>query len=118
MSAGRLRYVIVTPVRNDEDNLRHALAWALEQVDPSPLVRLAQSLWRFWWARGHLSVGGRWLEHARERGQDAPLATRARTLIAAGRLAWIRGEFAAATSQLEEALALGPELLFSTVASD
>jgi tetratricopeptide (TPR) repeat protein len=94
---------------DDHDNLRQALAWALEQADPSPLLRLTQSLWRFWWAWGHLSEGARWLEHALERGRDAPPAARARTLIAAGRLAWVRGEFAAATRQLEEALALGPE---------
>jgi non-specific serine/threonine protein kinase len=34
---------------------------------------------------------------------------RARTLIAAGRLAWLRGELATATRWLEQALALAPE---------
>jgi tetratricopeptide (TPR) repeat protein len=56
-----------------------------------------------------LSEGQRWLEHALARGRDAPATTRAKTLIAAGRLAWLRGDLALASRQLEQALALGPE---------
>ena len=91
------------------DNLRQALTWTLEQVDPTPLLRLTEALWRFWWIQGHLSEGQRWLEHALERGRGAPPAARAKTLIGAGRLAWLRGELALASQQLELALALGPE---------
>jgi predicted ATPase len=96
-------------LEDEHDNLRQALVWALEQGNPTPLLRLTDALWRFWWIQGHLSEGQRWLERALERGQDAPPAARARTLIAAGRLAWVRWELDAATRWLEEALALGPD---------
>jgi predicted ATPase/transcriptional regulator with XRE-family HTH domain len=109
MEAATAHRAAIERLGDDYDNLRQALTWALEQADPSPLLRLTQSLWRFWWGRGHLSEGGRWLEHALERGRNAPPVSRARTLIAAGRLAWLRGEFAVATRRLEQALALGPE---------
>jgi predicted ATPase/Tfp pilus assembly protein PilF len=108
MESGSGHRAAIERLGDDHDNLRQALGWALEQGDPSSLLRLAPALWRFWWARGHLSEGGRWLEHALQRGLAASPAVRARLLIAAGRLAWVRGEFAVATRQLEEAIALGP----------
>jgi predicted ATPase len=91
---------------DDYDNVRQALGWTREQGDPSSLLRLAPALWRYWWARGNLSEGGRWLDHALQRSKEAPPVVRARILIAAGRLAWVRGEFTVATRQLEAALAL------------
>lgn len=108
MEGGRGHRAAIERLGDDYDNVRLALGWAWEHADPSPLLRLAPALWRFWWARGALSEGGRWLDRALQRSQGAPPAVRARTLIAAGRLAWVRGEFAMATRQLEEALALSP----------
>jgi non-specific serine/threonine protein kinase len=99
----------ITRLEDEHDNLRQALGWALQQPDPTPLLRLTEALWRFWWIQGHLSEGQRWLDHALKRSREAPPATRARTLIAAGRLAWLRGELALATERLEQALALRPE---------
>lgn len=92
----------------DHDNLRQALAWAAEQVDPLPLLWLTQSLWRFWWSRGHLSEGARWLQLALERSETAPPELRAKVLIAAGRLAWLRGALDVAMHHLQAALALDP----------
>lgn len=106
-SAGAHR-AAVARAGEDHDNLRQALGWAVDQADPLPLLHLTQSLWRFWWSRGHLSEGARWLQRALERSQGAPQAERVKVLIAAGRLAWLRGEFDAATHHLEEALALDP----------
>jgi len=99
----------IARLEDDHDNLRQALAWAPEQDDSAPLLRLAEALWRFWWIQGHLSEGQRWLERALARGQDALPGAQAKTLIAAGRLAWLRGDLALASRQLEQALALGPE---------
>jgi predicted ATPase/transcriptional regulator with XRE-family HTH domain len=107
--AGAGQRAAIARLEDEHDNLRQALGWALQQPDPTPLLRLSEALWRFWWIQGHLSEGQRWLEHALERSGEAPAATQARTLIAAGRLAWLRGELALATERLEQALALRPE---------
>lgn len=92
----------------DHDNLRQALAWAAEQIDPLPLLWLTQSLWRFWWSRGHLSEGARWLQMALERSETAPPELKVKVLIAAGRMAWLRGALDVAMHHLQAALALDP----------
>jgi predicted ATPase len=48
----------------DHANLRAALGWLLEAGDGSAALRLAAALGRFWWTRGYLSQGRRWLERA------------------------------------------------------
>src|SRR6185503_2774563 len=47
-----------------EDDLRAALQWALEQDDPEPALRLAGSLWWFWYLHGEYSEGRRWVDAA------------------------------------------------------
>ncbi len=46
------------------DNIRAALRWAIDRTDAIPALLIASSLWRFWYARGHLSEGRRWLQEA------------------------------------------------------
>ena len=47
----------------EHDNLRAALRWACAH-DPGAALRLAASLWRFWFVRGHAVEGARWVERA------------------------------------------------------
>ena len=47
----------------EHDNLRAALRWACTH-DPETALRLAASLWRFWFVRGHAVEGARWVERA------------------------------------------------------
>ena len=47
----------------EHDNLRAALRWACAH-DPETALRLAASLWRFWFVRGHAVEGARWVERA------------------------------------------------------
>ncbi len=47
----------------EHDNLRAALRWACAH-DPESALRLAASLWRFWFIRGHAVEGARWVERA------------------------------------------------------
>ena len=69
----------------DHDNLRAALAWSRDH-DPQLGVRLAAALTEFWFIRGYLSEGQRWLE---DMIAAAPAAdsTKAKALIGAALLA-------------------------------
>lgn len=90
----------------EHDNLRAALAWSLEQ--PSDLaLRLVGTLWRFWYARGHLSEGRRWLEAALARpGHEPAVSDRGQALLGAGAVAQAQGDRERARVLLEEGLAL------------
>ena len=95
----------------EHDNLRAALRWTLDAGEVEPAMRLGGALWQFWWMRGYLREGRRWLEAilalARER-EVAP-AQRARVLTGLEMLAWNQGDYAGGRRALEEALALWHE---------
>ncbi|MEP7161715.1 MAG: BTAD domain-containing putative transcriptional regulator [Dermatophilaceae bacterium] len=63
----------------EHDNLRAALSWACAH-DPKTALRLAASLWRFWFVRGHAVEGARWLERALALAPE-PTRPRAAALI-------------------------------------
>ena len=105
----------VARLEREHDNLRAALAWVREEGTARGVLglRLAAALWRFWYLRGHLSEGRRWLEGllttaaAPAGDQDAAWATaRAAALQGAGALAYAQGDYAQATRWLQESLAL------------
>jgi len=89
----------------DHDNLRAALNWAGERADDGDelALQLAGALWRFWWIRGHLAEGRRWLEEVLGRGGGSA-AVRARALNGGGNLAWGQGDYARATAWYEESI--------------
>jgi tetratricopeptide (TPR) repeat protein len=63
----------------EHDNLRAALRWACSH-DPTSALRLAASLWRYWFLRGHSVEGARWVERALAVAPD-PTRARAAALI-------------------------------------
>ena len=63
----------------EHDNLRAALRWSCAH-DPETALRLAASLWRFWFLRGHAVEGARWVERALAVAPD-PTRPRAAALI-------------------------------------
>ncbi|MDN5766523.1 MAG: AAA family ATPase [Humibacillus sp.] len=73
--------VIETPrlLDREHDNLRAALSWACAH-DPETALRLAASLWRFWFVRGHAVEGARWIERALTVAPE-PTRSRAAALI-------------------------------------
>jgi DNA-binding CsgD family transcriptional regulator/tetratricopeptide (TPR) repeat protein len=101
----------LTRLEAEHDNLRAALSWSLgERGDPGSGVRLAAALTDFWFARGYLSEGRRWLESAVSLAECATTLARAKALNGAGWLAAYQDEYGAAKAHIEEGLALYREL--------
>ena len=94
----------------EQDNLRAALAWCVETGEAGLGLRLAASLWEFWWVRGHLAEGRRWLDDALVRGVSESPELKARALHAAASLATRQGAYGRAAELSEQSLALWEEL--------
>src|SRR5262249_18470059 len=77
----------------EHDNLRAALGWAIDRRDAELAARLGGALRRFWNLRGHSEEGRRWLERAFALGANLPPAIRAKTLLAAGVIAYRQGDY-------------------------
>jgi predicted ATPase/class 3 adenylate cyclase len=96
-------------LEREHDNLRAALD-RLEASGKSQLaLRLAGSLSRFWYLRGHLAEGRRRLEGAL-RNDERPTAARAKALNGAAMMALEGGDPATGRLRAEEALALHRKL--------
>jgi len=98
----------LTRLEVEHDNLRAALAWSMEQQEVQSGLRLAGALYWFWYFRGHLSEGHRWLtEMLAVPGAAVRAASRARALAGAGWLAYERGTHPAELyPPLEESMAI------------
>jgi predicted ATPase len=70
----------------EANDIRAALDWALRHEDVERSHRAMGALWYFWFIRGHLSEGRRWLERAIALDGPADPAIRAKGLTAAGLL--------------------------------
>lgn len=94
-------------LEREHDNLRAAVAWAIERAQAEVAMRLGAALWRFWQMRGHLHEG-------RDRlgtilalpGTVEQPKERAKALEAAGGIAYWQADFAAAERLYEESLAI------------
>ncbi len=105
-------------LEDEHDNLRAALAFALERDDPSAALRLAVGVRRFWQIHGYLVEGRQALESALTASPDAPSELRANALNMSGILAGEQGEFDAARASfqaaLEDARAVGSTRVISS----
>jgi predicted ATPase/transposase/DNA-binding XRE family transcriptional regulator len=90
---------------SDLDNLRAALAWLIEQRDFEPAYDLWRALWPFWWNRGQLGEGRRWLAPLLANRHSFGLPSRLALLDNDGWLAYWQGDYTAARSCWEEVLA-------------
>jgi predicted ATPase len=115
-------------LEREHDNLRAALRWCVESDESDAVaigLRLGAALWPFWALRGHVSEGrARLRELVARAGDPAGLhatepqtgpwgemsasgaAPRAAALCAAGVLAWIQVDLAAAPPLFEESVRL------------
>jgi predicted ATPase/class 3 adenylate cyclase len=69
-------------------NLRQALHAAIRSSNSSDGLRLASSIWRFWFERGYLREGREWLERLLALDSDAITEHRASAYAALGGLAY------------------------------
>jgi predicted ATPase/class 3 adenylate cyclase len=117
-------------VEREHDNLRTALAWALEGGKRENALRLAGALYYFWELRGYWSEGQKWLDDALalsarqqsggvvegEVGESSipprgEAALRAKALYAAGRIQFAaQFDVAGSRTLVEESLRLWREL--------
>ena len=104
--SGREQSMAVSMLAPEQDNLRAALAWTIEQDEAEIAQRMCGALGRFWEARTQFQEAHRWIDIALKMTQETPPAVRAKLLMAASRLAlW---EIACERSRelAQEALAL------------
>ncbi|HEY0737663.1 MAG TPA: tetratricopeptide repeat protein [Herpetosiphonaceae bacterium] len=102
-------------VAREHDNLRALLVWLLDVAaedkdSQEQALRLCGVLWRFWWVRGYLHEGRRYLDRALDHGETAPAHLRAKVLHGAGILARAQGDLQRAETFLTNGLALWREL--------
>jgi non-specific serine/threonine protein kinase len=105
----------------DHNNLRAALRWALDESNADAALRLNSAVWQFWYARGYLTEGSRWLDdslrladaasHGLPDTEDAPRAprhvkVRRTALTGAGILAHYQGHYARGAMLCGQALTL------------
>ena len=109
---GRGQPTRLTRLTEDHDNLRAAIAWAIETEDADVALRFAAAMWRFWQLRGHLDEG-RTLVTALlgVPGADRDDSLRMRAVEAAGGIAYWRGDRQATADyyadQLRISIAIG-----------
>jgi predicted ATPase/class 3 adenylate cyclase len=94
-------------LERDHENLRAALAWAVEAPNPAIALELPYRLWRFWQKRGHLAEARRRIDEIATRTwvNEDPVA-HARLLEALGGVAYWQGDFPGAIPAYNGALDL------------
>jgi len=91
----------------DHDNLCAALDWAIAQGLAETALRLSTAAWQFWWRRGYVSEGRRWLNAVLSLpGDGVADLLRAKAFHAAGALARVQSDFDSATQFHQQALIL------------
>jgi predicted ATPase/class 3 adenylate cyclase/Tfp pilus assembly protein PilF len=94
----------------EHDNLRAALAWALDRPADATAMRLAAALWPFWDIRGHYAEGRDWLERVLARDVAEPTTALAEVLTGTGSIARMQSDARGATAHLGRALELWTDL--------
>jgi predicted ATPase/DNA-binding NarL/FixJ family response regulator len=85
-------------------NLRSALDWSVRRHQQELALRLSGGLGEFWYVRGHIAEGHRWLALALSGADDRFLEARGRALYASGVLAVQRGDLVQARNDAGEAV--------------
>ncbi len=92
-------------IERELDNLRAALTWT-DRNDPELGLRIVTKVWLYWYVRGPLAEGRRWVERMLDLTEDAPPALRFAGLMGAGMLARNQRRSDDAVRFMESALSL------------
>jgi predicted ATPase/class 3 adenylate cyclase len=99
------------PASIEIENLRAALAWAVENEETDVALRLGGATWRLWQEAGKLSEGRGWIETAlRLPGAEARTTARGLALTGLGGLMYWQGDNSDLEQAYREALAIHTEL--------
>lgn len=106
---------LLDQLEREHDNMRTALSWTLTRSQLELNLRLCSNLWWFWFVRGYLYEGRRWIEAALQldQAQGQPeqyAALRLATLNGGGVLAHDQGDYGQASTLLEASLTLARQL--------
>ena len=94
----------------EHDNIRAALETYKESASHEPFARLVLATWWFWYLRGHLLEGRRWVDEAMAAlGEDDRSPYTARLALASGSLAVLQADFPQAERVLERGWLLTQE---------
>jgi len=99
----------ISRIEVEHDNLRAALAFAIERADQVALQLVAQ-VHRFWLLHGLVREGRRWIRAALDACPAGDPVLRANALFAGGAIEIYFADFDAAVAQTEECLRLAREL--------
>jgi predicted ATPase/DNA-binding SARP family transcriptional activator len=115
--AGPRQGELLEQLEREHNNMRAALNWSIVSDQVELGLQLCIALWWFWFVRGHLSEGRRWLEAMIAKSRAAqpapPPLLYAKLLNAAGVLAHDQGDYSRATELHEEGLAIVRQLGYS-----
>ncbi len=104
--SGREQSAAVSVLARDQDNLRAAVAWAIEHNEAELAQRMCGALGRFWEVRTQFEEAHRWIDAALKMTRETPPAVRAKLLMAASRLALWESAYERSRELAQEALAL------------
>jgi predicted ATPase/DNA-binding CsgD family transcriptional regulator len=96
-------------LNTEHSNLREALRWAIHSNDGDTASRISGALWQFWFARGYLSEGRRWIDESVSSGGQN-LAARAKALAGASILAIFQADYDRSVAASAQSLALFRQL--------
>jgi tetratricopeptide (TPR) repeat protein len=90
----------------ENDNLRAAMTWVLSAGDYAIAARSGWAVWLYWWLRGQLPEGRRWMEAVIARSDQLPHTLRARALMVTETIAYGQGDIASIEKYADELLEL------------
>jgi tetratricopeptide (TPR) repeat protein len=94
---------------DDQDNLRDAMAVAVEAGEAELATRFGAALWLFWYRRGDMIEADRWYAVIRPLAERVGDALRARFLYGAAQVPMMRADWPRTRDELEETRRLAAE---------
>jgi predicted ATPase len=93
-------------LKREYENLRAALSWAVGSGQAELALQFAKALGPFWYLRGFLREGQRWLKAALANKDAVPASVRAKGLGTSAFMALHQGDYKRTMALCEEVLAL------------